>query len=537
MGRRQHGTVHWLLAFVIFVSVCLKISLGFSCHPAISPFPLHKARRHPTTVRQSSDSVLDASSDDDAHFHKDSSLPMTDPAPIPTWPCWDALDKRLLRISLPIIANFAINPILGAVDLFWVSLTKDPLAVAGQAAANQVYSSVFWLTSFLPSVSATLISKAHASGDKKGVQDAAAQALLVGSVLASLSSLLLFWKPNLVLSSVLTSAAPAMEYARPYLFVRSFAFLPAVISLVGFSTFRGVLETVTPVKISLFANLFNALLDPILIFTLGWGVTGAAVATLVAEVLSACLYVRLLWKRQLLRKPSLVPKQLKTLLKGGAALQLRNVALNVAFLAVARVTLSIDPTGVAAAAHALAIQVFQVGGIVLLGLSTVAQTVVPNDLVQRYDEQQQKVVGGKEAARSTVRRLMSWGLLLGVALGSIQIALLPIIQKGNPLKEVQEAARIPSILASFYQIMNGLVFIGEGVMVGTGSFLQLSLSTVIATGGLLWALKTFPPLLGLSGVWVGFGVFNVMRLAGVSYHQFINGPLATRRIRERTREN
>ena len=237
---------------------------------------------------------------------------------------------------------------------------------SSQAAANQVFGSVFWLTSFLPSVSATLISKAHASGDTKGVQDAAAQALLVGSVLAILSSLALFLAPDFVLGSVLTSSAPAMQYARPYLFVRSFAFLPAVISLVGFSTFRGVLDTVTPVKISLFANLFNAILDPILIFTLGWGVTGAAVATLVAELLSAMIYLRLLWKRKfLLPRLSFVPQQLQTLLRGGAALQLRNVALNVAFLAVARVTLSIDPSGVAASAHAMAIQVFQVGGIVL----------------------------------------------------------------------------------------------------------------------------------------------------------------------------
>ena len=141
------------------------------------------------------------------------------------------------------------------------------------------------------------------------------------------------------------------------------------------------------------------------------------------------------------------------------------------------------------------------------------------------------MVGGVHVARSTVRRLMRWGLVLGVLLGSLQIALLPVIQKGTPLPQVQQAAKIPSILASLYQIMNGLVFIGEGVMVGTGSFLQLSLSTIVATGGLLWALRTFPPLFGLTGVWVGFGVFNVLRLAGVGYHQFVNGPLSRRQLR------
>jgi Na+-driven multidrug efflux pump len=47
---------------------------------------------------------------------------------------------------------------------------------------------------------------------------------------------------------------------------------------------KGILETGTPVKISAFANIFNAVLDPILIFSFAMGVKGAALATLAAEV-------------------------------------------------------------------------------------------------------------------------------------------------------------------------------------------------------------------------------------------------------------
>lgn len=69
----------------------------------------------------------------------------------PKWPCGDELDQMLIKISLPCIANFAINPLVGAVDLFWINRMGNTLAVAGQAAANQIFSSSFWLTSFLPS--------------------------------------------------------------------------------------------------------------------------------------------------------------------------------------------------------------------------------------------------------------------------------------------------------------------------------------------------------------------------------------------------
>jgi multidrug resistance protein, MATE family len=234
--------------------------------------------------------------------------------------------------------------------------------------------------------------------------------------------------------------------------------------------------------------------------------------------------------RKIFRMPQWT--KLEPLLRGGAALQLRNVALNISFLAVARVTQTIDQTGVSAAAHAMAIQVFQVGGIVLLALSTVAQIVVPNDLIERVDAKSQQPTGGKQYARATVNRLMSWGALLGVGLGSLQLLLLPAIRSSTPIPAVRDAALVPAVLASLFQTMNGLVFIGEGVMVGTGSFLQLSINTIVATLGLLWALKVFPPVYGLTGVWFGFGVFNAIRLSGVAIHQFINGPLAPRILRK-----
>jgi Na+-driven multidrug efflux pump len=103
-----------------------------------------------------------------------------------------------MKISLPVVANFAIAPLIGAIDLFWVNQMSDPLAVAGQAAANQVFTSIFFLTSFLPSVAATLIAKEHAQNNADGVQSAIGQALFVGFVLAVMSSSLLLLSPDTV---------------------------------------------------------------------------------------------------------------------------------------------------------------------------------------------------------------------------------------------------------------------------------------------------------------------------------------------------
>lgn len=134
-------------------------------------FPSHSTRRHSlrnpstgaaadltsrTTASRLFSSSTSSSDDDndnnDAIRGGDDDVEPTDiVAGAPLWPCGDALDQRLTKIALPCIANFAINPLIGAVDLFWVNRMGNALAVAGQAAANQVFSSAFWLASFLPS--------------------------------------------------------------------------------------------------------------------------------------------------------------------------------------------------------------------------------------------------------------------------------------------------------------------------------------------------------------------------------------------------
>lgn len=156
------------------------------------------------------------------------------------WPCMDALDKRLIMISIPMIINFSITPLVGANDLFWTNRMGNALIVAGQAAATQVYNSGFWLASFLPSVTSTLVSKENAKGNQEGVQDAVCQALLVGLLIAAIGTPFFFLRPEKALGTVLEAGAPAMEFAKLYLGIRAFSFLPGLTTLVGFSAFRGM---------------------------------------------------------------------------------------------------------------------------------------------------------------------------------------------------------------------------------------------------------------------------------------------------------
>merc|ERR1711871_867184 len=102
------------------------------------------------------------------------------------------------------------------------------------------------------------------------------------------------------------------------------------------------MDVVTPLKISLLANMVNVVLDPLFIFNMNMGVAGAAMATCISEVVGFSLYARNLLKKKMMRwsKVFRVPSvsQLKPIVMGGFGVQLRAIALNIAFLAVTRTT-------------------------------------------------------------------------------------------------------------------------------------------------------------------------------------------------------
>jgi putative MATE family efflux protein len=73
--------------------------------------------------------------------------------------------------------------------------------------------------------------------------------------------------------------------------------VPIMLPFLGYTymvntVFRAQGDTVTPFKAIAIANTINILLDPLLIFTFGWGIAGAAIATWVSRIASSLYLLR-----------------------------------------------------------------------------------------------------------------------------------------------------------------------------------------------------------------------------------------------------
>jgi MATE family multidrug resistance protein len=87
----------------------------------------------------------------------------------------------------------------------------------------KVFSSAFWIISFLPSVVTPLVAKASGSGDSDAIQERIGEAVFIATIMGLLGMTFLTVIPEKVLTLVLSPGAPAEAFALPYLKIRGIA--------------------------------------------------------------------------------------------------------------------------------------------------------------------------------------------------------------------------------------------------------------------------------------------------------------------------
>lgn len=437
-----------------------------------------------------------------------------------------ALDKLILTTLTPSIINMMVVPLVNSISTFWVGQMGNALALAGQAAANQAFFVLFFLISFLPTITAPLVAQAIGAKNSEGATDRVCEALFLSNAFGLIGTILLVAFPEFACSLVLNKQVPAAEYAIPYLRWRGLSMVPALISAIGFAAYRGLLDTVTPLKVSLFANGINVCLLPLLIMgspklgIAGVGMCGAAMAASSADIFSGLTYLRLLFKKNLVRWSRLFKapkfKSLFPLLKAGSAMLIRQAVLNISFVSAARKAQSLDPTGVLAAGYGITMQIYSLGIVMHLAVQASAATLVSSAKAGE---------GGVPQARKVADRIFGWGALIGILQACFQLIAMPkILPVFSTLPEVIEAAKFPSRALAVVQVLDGIMFAGEGTMIGLGKIRDLAIFTCIGVGAMLASLAS-PLGQKVEGIILSIAAFHLFQAIAVVFHHLRIGPL------------
>lgn len=411
--------------------------------------------------------------------------------------------RRVAALALPALVVLAAEPLYVLVDLAVVGhLGAVPLA--GLALGGTVLAVAAWLGTVLAYGTTGRSARRYGAGDRtaavaEGVQ-ASWIAVIAGSALAIGTQFLVH-----PLTRTLAGGNPEVaDAAALWLRVAVLGAPGLMLATAGNGWMRGVQDTRRPVYYVLGANALSAVLCPLLVYPLGLGLVGSAVANVTAQTLGGALFVRALLAERAPLAPR--PPVIRAQLVLGRDLLVRGAAFQACFLSAAAVAARFGTASLAA--HQIALQLWMFCALALDAVAIAAQSLVGAALgAARADE-----------ARWLARRISLVGLASGVAFALVVLAgapVLPALFSDEPRVHAQAMLAWPWFVAM--QPLAGVVFALDGVLIGAGDVRYMrDLTLVAALGGFLPAIWLAWLLdLGLGGVWAGLTLFIVIRLVAL----------------------
>ncbi|OXM88418.1 MATE family efflux transporter [Paenibacillus rigui] len=208
--------------------------------------------------------------------------------------------KAILVLAVPAIVENFLQSMVGFVDtLFLSQLGLHEVAAVGIANTMlQIYFAVFLA---MAACSTILVSRSCGEGNREQVMRICSNAILLTGLIGCLFGVVSFCFAEQILQ--LMGAGPeVMDSGTTYFrIVATPSLFIAMMYTLG-ALFRGTGDTRTPMKVGLLMNVVHILLDYVLMFGLffhGFGIVGAAVATVCARVIGVLLLLWYLHKRSL----------------------------------------------------------------------------------------------------------------------------------------------------------------------------------------------------------------------------------------------
>ncbi|TDC49591.1 MATE family efflux transporter [Micromonospora sp. KC207] len=413
-----------------------------------------------------------------------------------------ASPRRIAALTVPALVVLAAEPLYVLVDTAVIGhLGRVPLAAL--AVAGTVLTLIAWLGSVLAYGITGRAARRFGAGDRaaavaEGVQ-ASWLALGVGVLVAA--GMQVGAGP---LAEALAGPGEVAEAAARWLRVAALGAPGLLLAAAGNGWLRGVQDIRRPLWFVLGPNLLSALLCVLLVYPVGWGLTGSAVANALAQTLSGALFAAALAGERVALRPR--PRVIRQQLLLSRDLLIRGVAFQASFLSATAVAARFGAAAVGA--HQIAVQLWFFTALMLDALAIAAQALVGAALG----------AGDAAGARALARRMALLGAVCGVAFAGLIAAgagLVPGLFSSDPQVREQAMVAWPWLVA--LQPIGGVVFALDGVLIGAGDVRYLrDLTIVAAFGGFLPAIwLAYACDLGLGGIWAGLTLFVLLRLAAL----------------------
>jgi putative MATE family efflux protein len=415
-------------------------------------------------------------------------------------------DREILRLALPAFGALAAEPLYVLADTAIVGqLGTKPLA--GLAVAGVVLTAAYAVFNFLAYSTTSAVARRIGAGDGRGAAEVGVDGMWLALGLGIAIAVV-----GIACSSFIVDAMGASADVRPYAltYLRiSLLGAPAMlVMLAGTGYLRGRQDTRTTLVIAVASNVLNLVLEVVLVFGLDAGIAGSAWGTVCAQIAGAAAYVVIVARTVRVEGAAVRPRlegMRQTAVVGGPLI-VRTVSLLAVFLATTAIAARIGDDDVAA--HQIAFQVF-----LFLALSLDALAIAGQAMIGRF-------LGASDAhqARAAARRMIEWGVLVGIGFGVVLAAVDPwLVRLFTDDPGVRDLAIQLLYVVAVLQPLNAVVFVLDGVLIGAGDQRYLAGAMAVATLAVFAPAAAFVVAVGggLLAVWGALALWFVARAVGL----------------------
>jgi len=248
--------------------------------------------------------------------------------------CEGSIVKKMLFVASPIVMTQVFQMAYNLTDMFWLGrLSSDAVASSGSAGLFLWLSMALFLFGRMGAEIG--VSQNLGRGDKDTARNFAQNSLFIAVILGFTGSVIFVTFHEQLIGFFNIREAHVAKDASEYLAIVSLGFPLSFI----IATISGIFNGAGNSRMSLAVNgvgfTLNMMLDPLLIFTAGWGIHGAGVATLIAQSITVIIAVIVLKKSKnrpfedikLLVKPDI--EKIKQIFKWSAPVSLESFLFTV----------------------------------------------------------------------------------------------------------------------------------------------------------------------------------------------------------------
>ncbi len=242
----------------------------------------------------------------------------------------------LVQFALPVLLALFLQAMYGAVDLLVVGKFGSSADVSAVSSGSQIMTTLTNLVSSFAMGTTILLGQQIGCGERKKGGRTVGTAIVMFTILAIIMTLLLVCNAPVISQTV---HAPAEAFSQTVSYVRICGAGMLVIvayNLIG-CIFRGLGDSRTPLLTVAIACVINIVGDLLLCAVFKMGTSGAALATVFAQVVSVVISFGLIRKRELpfafsVSDLRLHRGSLKRMSSLGAPIALQDLLVNVSFL-------------------------------------------------------------------------------------------------------------------------------------------------------------------------------------------------------------